>query len=154
MTNPGRALLNSIWLVFAGWWLALMWLIVSFGLVLTIVGVPFAWQAMKIAAFVVWPFGHALVRRPDSQMAVPSAVGNVIWVVLAGWWLALVHIVAGVALTISIIGIPLALGAFKMVPVTFAPFGRDVVATDPHPPASPVEAVTVPARWRRPATHH
>ena len=142
-----RAALNVVWLVLAGWWLALVWLLVSLGLVLTIVGIPFAAQTAKIAGFVLWPFGRALVTRADANLAL-SGIGNIAWIILAGWWLAIVHVGAGIALVVSIVGIPLGLGAFKMVPVTFAPFGREIVESGPGETAP--GGVWMPTRWHLP----
>jgi uncharacterized membrane protein YccF (DUF307 family) len=93
-----------------------------------IITIPFGLQAFKIASFTIWPFGRTLVKRPDAGAA--SAIGNVIWFVLAGVWLAIAHLVTSVALAITIIGIPLALANLKLVVVSLLPFGREVVPID------------------------
>jgi uncharacterized membrane protein YccF (DUF307 family) len=123
-----RVILNILWLVLSGLWMAIGWVLASLLMFLLIVTIPFGIQGMKIATFALWPFGRTLVRRPDA--GAPSAIGNVIWLVLAGWWLALGHLVAAVALAITIIGIPLALANFKMIPVSLLPLGREIVSVD------------------------
>ena len=120
-----RVILNLIWLVVAGIELTVAYVIAGVLLMITIIGIPFGLQAFKLAGFALWPFGRAVVRTKT-----PGAIamlGNLLWVVLAGWWLALVHIITGIALFITIIGIPMAIANFKMVGLAFAPFGRDVV---------------------------
>jgi uncharacterized membrane protein YccF (DUF307 family) len=119
-----RLLLNVIWLVFAGIWAFIAWAIAAVIMAVLIVTIPFAIQAAKIAVFSLWPFGRTLVRRPGAGL--PSVLGNILWFVLCGWWLALVHLVAGVVLCITLIGIPLGLGNFKLVPVSLWPMGREI----------------------------
>lgn len=118
-------ILNLIWLVVAGIELAVAYVIAGVLLMITIVGIPFGVQAFKLAGFALWPFGRAVVRTKTPGAV--AAVGNILWVVLAGWWLALLHIITGIALFVTIIGIPMAIANFKMVGLAFAPFGRDVV---------------------------
>jgi uncharacterized membrane protein YccF (DUF307 family) len=93
-----------------------------------IITIPFGVAALRIGIFALWPFGKTVVRREDAGAR--SAIGNVLWFVLAGWWLILLHIVTGVLLCITIIGIPLGLANFKLIPVTFRPFGRDIVSIE------------------------
>jgi uncharacterized membrane protein YccF (DUF307 family) len=123
-----RLLLNVIWLVFGGLWLAIGYAIVALVMVILIVTIPFGIAAARIALFCLWPFGRTIVRRPDAGAG--STIGNVIWFVLAGWWLAIGHIVTGVAMCLTIIGIPLGLANFKLIPVSLTPFGRDIVDLD------------------------
>src|SRR5215467_57053 len=99
--------------------------IVCFVLIITI---PFGIAAFRIAGYVLWPFGRTAERRPEAGVA--SAVGNILWVVLFGWWLALGHLIAGVALCLTIIGIPLGLASFKIIPVTLVPLGVRIVPTE------------------------
>ena len=120
-----RFLLNVIWLIFAGVWAFLGWMLAAVIMFILIITIPFGLQAVKIAFFSLWPFGRTLVRREGA--GAPSAVGNVLWVILCGWWLALMHLITGVAQAITIIGIPLALGNWKLIPVSLAPFGREAV---------------------------
>src|SRR5690349_5533842 len=95
---------------------------------LLIITIPFGVAALRIAAFCLWPFGRVIVRRSDAGAA--STIGNVIWIILAGWWLALAHLISGIALCITIIGIPLGLANFKMIPISFTPLGREIVPSD------------------------
>jgi len=117
-----------IWLVLCGWWMALAYVIAGIVMFVLIITIPFALQAFKLAGFMLWPFGRAVVRRPDAGAA--SVVGNILWVVLVGWELALGHLVSAVLLAITIIGIPLALANLKLVPISLLPFGRVVVPVD------------------------
>lgn len=119
------AILNVIWLVLEGIWMATGYVIagiICFALIITI---PFGVAAFRIAGYVLWPFGRTTVRRPEAGIA--SAIGNVLWVILFGWWLALGHLIAGVALCLTIIGIPLGLASFKIIPVTLVPLGVRIV---------------------------
>ena len=93
-----------------------------------IITIPFGIAAGRIALFCLWPFGRTLVRRPDAGTG--SLIGNVIWIILAGWWLALGHLVTGALMCLTIIGIPLGLANFKLIPVSLTPFGRDIVDID------------------------
>lgn len=126
-----RLILNLIWLVLAGFWLTLLYAffgIVAFILIITI---PFGFACFRIAAFTLWPFGRRIVRRPGAGAA--SLVGNIIWVILFGWELALAHLVTGIALCLTIIGIPLGLANLKLIPVSLLPLGTEIVGTDdPH----------------------
>jgi uncharacterized membrane protein YccF (DUF307 family) len=121
-----RTLLNVIWLVLAGFWLALGYCIAAVLLAITIIGLPFAKQALKLAGYAFWPFGRALVPSSTRHKGL-SVVGNILWFVLAGWWLALEHLVVGILLCVTIIGIPLGVGAFKMAGAALVPFGKEVV---------------------------
>ena len=121
-----KTLLNIIWLVFAGLWMAVGYLIAAVLLAVTIIGIPFAVQAVKLGIYALWPFGRALIQSPTRHKGL-SAVGNVLWFVLAGWWLALGHVLTGIALCLTIIGIPLGIADFKMAGAALVPFGREVV---------------------------
>jgi uncharacterized membrane protein YccF (DUF307 family) len=120
-----RVLLNIIWLIFGGLWLALGYAVAALIMFVLIITIPFGIAAARLALFSLWPFGRTLVRRPDAGAG--ALIGNVIWFLLAGWWLALGHLVTGVAMCITIIGIPLGLANFKLIPVALTPFGRDIV---------------------------
>jgi len=89
-----------------------------------IVTIPFGIAAFRMANYTLWPFGREVVRRPDAGVA--SAIGNIIWVIVAGWWLALGHLTAAVAQFISIIGIPLGLANLKLVPISLFPLGAEI----------------------------
>jgi uncharacterized membrane protein YccF (DUF307 family) len=97
-------------------------------MIILIITIPFGLQAFKLASYSLWPFGRTVVRRPGAGAS--STVGNVIWIVLAGWWLALEHLVTGVLLALTIIGIPLAVANFKLIGIALAPFGREIVRTE------------------------
>jgi uncharacterized membrane protein YccF (DUF307 family) len=120
-----KLLLNLIWLVFGGLAMAVAYALVALLMFVLIITIPFGIASARIALFCVWPFGRTLVRRPDAGAG--SLIGNVIWFVLAGWWLALGHIVTGVLMCVTIIGIPMGLANFKLIPVSLTPFGRDIV---------------------------
>jgi len=121
-----RLILNVLWLIFGGGLvLALGYgiaALICFALVVTI---PFGVASLRLAVYSLWPFGRTLVTKPSAGMA--SGAANVIWVIVAGWWLALSHIVAGIGLCLSIIGIPFGIANFKLVPAAFWPLGREVV---------------------------
>ena len=123
-----RTLLNLIWLVFAGFWLAILYVFAGILISLTIIGIPFGVAAFRMAGMALWPFGRQVVKKADA--GVGSTLGNILWFVLCGWWLALAHLVSAVALAVTIIGIPLAAGALKLLPVSINPFGREIVPTD------------------------
>jgi uncharacterized membrane protein YccF (DUF307 family) len=126
-----RLLLNIIWFVLAGLWLALGYAIAALICFILIITIPFGVAAIRIGLFALWPFGRTVVKRPDAGAG--SAIGNVIWFVLCGWWLALGHLVTGILLCVTIIGIPLGLANFKLIPVSLTPFGRDIVPIDAVP---------------------
>jgi len=126
-------LLNIIWLVLAGIWLAIGYALAGIFCFILIVTIPFGIASFRIANYALWPFGRTVVRRSDAGAA--SAIGNVIWVILPGWLLALEHLITGVLLCVTIIGIPLGVANFKMIPIALLPLGREIVPTDqPWPP--------------------
>jgi uncharacterized membrane protein YccF (DUF307 family) len=122
-----KTVLNVIWLVFAGFWMALGYLVAAILLAITIIGLPFAKQSLKLGRYALWPFGRALIQSPTRSKSL-SVVGNVLWFVLAGWWLALGHLLTGVALCLTIIGIPLGVADIKMAGAALVPFGRQIVS--------------------------
>ena len=130
-----RVILNIIWLVLAGIWLAIGYTIAGIIMCILIITIPFGLQAFKLAAYALWPFGRTVVRKESAGAG--SVIGNIIWFVLAGWWLALEHLITGVLLAITIIGLPLALANFKMIPISLVPFGREIVPADRATGASP-----------------
>ena len=121
-----RTIGNILWLVLAGFWLAVGYAIAGVILFVTIIGIPFGVQSFKLAGYSLWPFGRVVVQDPDASMAL-GCVGNVLWLVLAGWWLAIGHVVTGLALCLTIIGIPLGVANFKLALLALAPFGKEVV---------------------------
>jgi uncharacterized membrane protein YccF (DUF307 family) len=122
-----RLLLNLIWLVLSGFWLALGYVVAGILMCVLIVTIPFGLQAFKMASYALWPFGRTVVRRPTA--GVGSMVGNLLWFLLAGWWLALGHLISAVLLAITIIGIPLAVANLKLIPISLHPFGHDIVSS-------------------------
>jgi uncharacterized membrane protein YccF (DUF307 family) len=122
-----RTLLNVLWFVLSGFWLALGYAVAGLVMFVLIITIPFGVAAFRLAAFVVWPFGRTVVRRPDA--GAPSMVGNVLWFLLVGLWMALAHVILGVVLCLTIIGIPLGLGNFKLAAVAIAPLGKEIVRT-------------------------
>lgn len=124
-----KFILNVLWLLLSGFWLAVGYLLAALVMFILIITIPFGLQALKLASYSFWPFGRTVVRRPGRHAAV-SAIGNVLWFVLCGWWLALLHMITGVLLAVTIIGIPLAIANFKLVPVALVPFGREIVPAD------------------------
>jgi uncharacterized membrane protein YccF (DUF307 family) len=142
-----RLLLNVIWFVFAGLWTAIGYAIAALIMFILIITIPFGVAALRIGIFALWPFGKTVVRREDAGAG--SAIGNVIWFVLAGWWLILLHIVTGAVLCLTIIGIPLGLANFKLIPVTFRPFGRDIVSIEEAERRGLQQHAAVPAQPTR-----
>lgn len=120
-----NTLLNIIWLVLSGIWLFLGYVVAGVVMCVLIVTIPWGIASFRIAGYALWPFGRTVVQKPTSGAW--SFIGNVIWVILAGWWLALEHLVAGLLLCITIIGIPLGIANFKLVPVSLAPLGKEIV---------------------------
>ena len=120
-----RLLLNLIWLVFGGLVMAFGYAIVALVMFVLIITIPFGVASARIALFCLWPFGRTIVRRPDAGAG--STIGNIIWFLLAGWWLAIGHVITGVLMCVTIIGIPLGLANFKLIPVSLMPFGRDII---------------------------
>lgn len=119
-----RAIGNVLWFVLAGIWLAIGYAVAGLAMCVTIIGIPFGMQAFKLAGFVLWPFGRE-VTSPEGG-SVLRAVFNVIWLVLFGWEIFLGHLLAGVLLCITIIGIPFGVQAFKTGGMALWPFGREV----------------------------
>ena len=118
-------MLNIIWFVFSGIWLWIAYMLAGILCCLLIVTIPWGIASFRMASYAVWPFGRELVDKPSA--GVLTFLGNVIWVVAAGWWLALTHIVTGLALCITIIGIPMGIANFKLIPVSLMPLGKRIV---------------------------
>ncbi|HIW62675.1 MAG TPA: YccF domain-containing protein [Candidatus Stackebrandtia excrementipullorum] len=123
-----KTVLNIVWLVLSGIWLAIGYTIAGIVCCLLIVTIPFGIAAFRIAGYALWPFGRDVVRNPNAGAM--SVIGNVIWLIVAGWWLALEHLVTGVFLCLTVIGIPLGIANFKMIPVSLLPLGAQVVPSD------------------------
>ncbi|MFL5868550.1 MAG: YccF domain-containing protein [Thermoleophilaceae bacterium] len=123
-----RTLLNIIWLLLSGLWLAIGYALAGIVMFILIVTIPFGVQAFKLASFSLWPFGRTVVKKPTAGGG--SVIANVLWLLLAGWWIALGHLVTALALAVTIIGLPLAWANVKLVPVALWPFGREIVSAD------------------------
>jgi uncharacterized membrane protein YccF (DUF307 family) len=139
-----RLLLNIIWFVFAGVWIAIGYAFAALICFVLIITIPFGIAALRISVFALWPFGKTVVRRPDAGIA--SGIGNVIWFVLCGWWLALAHLITGTLLCLTIIGIPLGLANYKLIPVSLLPLGREIVSVDQLDAVGDGGYVTIPDR--------
>jgi len=122
-----RVVLNVIWLLFAGIWLFLTYLVAAILSFIFIITIPFGIASLRIAFYALWPFGRTVVRKQSAGAG--SLIGNILWFVLGGWYLTLMHIVTGVLLCLTVIGIPLGLGNFKMIKVSLMPFGHEIVST-------------------------
>ena len=120
-----RTLLNVIWVVFGGFWLALGYFVAGILACILIVTIPVGIASFRMARYVLWPFGRTVEKRPGAGAG--SAIMNAIWFVIAGWWLAIIHVAAALAQTVTIIGIANAWVSIKMIPVTCFPFGKRIV---------------------------
>ena len=126
--------LNIIWLLLAGIWLAIAYAVLGLICFVLIITIPFGIASWRIAGYALWPFGRTVIRRPDAGIG--SAIGNVIWMIVAGIWLAIGHLVTGILLCLTIIGIPLGIADFKMIPISLLPLGREIVPVDSTYPAT------------------
>ena len=118
---------NIIWLLLAGIWLFIGYVIAGILNRIFIITIPFGVQSFKLAAFAIWPFGRTVVDRPGAS-ALGSGCGNILWFVLGGWYMALVHFVTGILLCLPVITIPLAVQDFKLAGLALAPFGKEIVS--------------------------
>lgn len=120
-----RTIGNVLWFLLAGFWLAIGYVLAGLLAFVLVVTIPFGIAAFRLAGFVIWPFGRTVVRRQDAGAW--SLLGNILWVIFFGWELALAHLVAGLLLCVTIIGIPFGIACWKMVPLAFLPLGSRVV---------------------------
>ena len=131
--------LNLLWMVFGGVWMALGWLIAAVIMAITIIGIPWARAAFNIAIYAFLPFGYKAVARgehyghDDIGTGPLGVIGNIIWLVLAGWWLALGHFITAILLALTIIGIPFAWAHLKLAGVALWPIGKMIVPADDAP---------------------
>jgi uncharacterized membrane protein YccF (DUF307 family) len=129
-------LLNVLWIVFGGLWMAVGWLIATVIMAITIIGLPWARAAFNIASYTLLPFGRKAVSRaaylgtPDAGTGPFGLIGNIVWLVLAGWWLALGHLLTAIALAVTIIGIPFAWAHLKLAGIALWPIGKMIVEAD------------------------
>lgn len=120
-----RTIGNILWFILAGWWLALCYVVAGLLACILIITIPFGIAAFRLAGYAVWPFGRRVVVTPRAGL--PSLIGNVVWIILFGWELALLHIAAGVLLMITIIGIPFGVASIKLAVLALVPLGTRVV---------------------------
>ena len=129
-------LLNILWIVFGGLWMAVGWLLAAVIMAVTIVGIPWARAAANIALYTLLPFGHTAVDReeftgrPSVGTGPLGLVGNLLWLLLAGWWLALAHLIIALGLAITIIGLPFAWAHLKLAGLALWPIGKEIVSTE------------------------
>ncbi len=122
-----KVILNIIWLVLCGFWMAIGYCVAGIICCILIITTPFGIASFRIASYALWPFGRTIVDAPDAGAA--SLIGNIIWFIFAGLWLAIGHLITGVLLCVTIIGIPLALANFKLIPISLMPLGKVIVNT-------------------------
>ena len=120
-----RLILNVVWFVLCGLWLAIGYALAGLICFVLIITIPFGFAAFRIANYALWPFGRSILPRQTAGVA--SVIGNVVWVLLFGWWLAIGHLVTGAILCLTIIGIPLGLANFKLIPISLVPLGVQIV---------------------------
>jgi uncharacterized membrane protein YccF (DUF307 family) len=118
---------NLIWLIFGGFLVFIEYMVAGFLLCLTIIGIPFGLQAFKLAMLALWPFGTTIGLKPSAPGCL-STIMNLIWLLIGGIWIALTHLVFGILLGITIIGIPWAKQHFKLVSLALTPFGREIIS--------------------------
>ena len=123
-----RTLLNLIWVVFGGFWLWLTYLVAGVLACLLIVTIPWGIASFRMAGFALWPFGRTIVDRPGAGAA--STIGNIVWILVFGWGLALGHVTTALAQALTIVGIPLALANLKLIPVSLLPMGKEIVPVE------------------------
>jgi uncharacterized membrane protein YccF (DUF307 family) len=126
-------LLNLLWIIFGGLWMALGWIVAAVIMAITIIGLPWAWAAVNIASYTLLPFGRKAVSRAehlgthDIGTGPFGLLGNIVWLVLAGWWLALGHLLTAILWAVTIIGIPFAWAHFKLAGIALWPIGKTIV---------------------------
>ena len=124
-TGPLSLVLNIIWFIFSGLWLWLAYMLAGVICCLLIVTIPWGVASFRMASYAAWPFGREVIEKPSSGLG--ALLGNVIWLVVAGWWIALTHIATAIALCITIIGIPMAVANLKLIPISLMPLGKQIV---------------------------
>jgi uncharacterized membrane protein YccF (DUF307 family) len=123
-----RLILNIVWLIFGGLWLALGYVLAAVVCFVLIITIPFGIASLRIASYALWPFGRTIVEKPGVRPG--ATIGNIIWVILCGVWLAIGHLASAIAMAITVIGIPLALANLKLIPVSLFPLGKQIVPVD------------------------
>ena len=126
-----RTILNIIWLVLCGFWMAIAYAVaglICFLFFFLVITIPFGIAAFRIAGYVLWPFGRTIEQRRSAGIG--SLIGNILWIIFLGWELALAHLITGALLCLTIIGIPLGLANFKIIPISLLPLGVRIVPSD------------------------
>jgi uncharacterized membrane protein YccF (DUF307 family) len=123
-----KTILNVIWFVLSGVWLFLGYMIAGVICCILIVTIPWGIASFRLANYAAWPFGREVINKPKSGCL--TMIGNVIWLIVAGWWMALLHVITGVLLCITIVGIPLGVANFKMIGICLVPLGKEIVAKE------------------------
>ena len=122
-------LLNVLWIVFGGLYMAIGWMIAALIMVITIIGIPWARAAFTIALYTLLPFGQTVANRKSGiGSGFLGFIGNLIWLVLAGWWLALGHLITALLLALTIIGLPFAWAHLKLAGLALWPVGKEIVS--------------------------
>ncbi|MET3859331.1 uncharacterized membrane protein YccF (DUF307 family) [Dietzia sp. 2505] len=132
-----RTLGNVLWFLLAGWWLALVYVLAGIIACILIITIPFGIASFRLAAYVLWPFGRRTEFRRDAGAF--SLIGNILWILVLGWELAIAHLVAGLLLCLTIVGIPFGIACWKMVPLALLPLGQRIVPIR-HPSEDPFAA--------------
>lgn len=122
-----KTLLNILWLVLSGFWMFLAYALVAALWCITVVGIPFGIASFRIGRYALWPFGREVVRKQSAGAG--SSLGNAVWFILSGIWLAIGHVLTGALLCLTVIGIPLGVANFKLIPVCLFPLGREIVSS-------------------------
>jgi uncharacterized membrane protein YccF (DUF307 family) len=131
--SPLSFLLNLLWIVFGGLWMAVGWVIAAILMAITVIGLPWTWAAFNIASYTLLPFGQKAVSRAeysgsrDIGTGPLGVLGNIVWLVLAGWWLALGHVITAILLAVTIVGIPFAWAHLKLAGIALWPIGKMIV---------------------------
>jgi uncharacterized membrane protein YccF (DUF307 family) len=137
--SPVSLLFNLLWIIFGGLWMAVGWVVAAAVMAITIIGLPWARAAFNIASYTLLPFGRKAVSRTeylgveDIGTGLFGFLGNLIWLVLAGWWLALGHLITAILLAVTIIGIPFAWAHLKLAGIALWPIGKMIVDADEPP---------------------
>ena len=127
---------NILWFFLAGLWLAIGYALAAVIMCILVITIPFGIASWRMATYVIWPFGRSVVTRPGAGAA--STIGNILWFLLAGLWIAIEHVIAGVLLCCTIIGIPFGIVSFRMAGLALAPLGKDIVKKGREPSGSTV----------------
>ena len=121
-------ILNILWFILGGWLMAIQWFLGGLILAITVIGLPFVPGIWRIAKFSAFPFGQQLIERPKGAGGTAfSGILNIIWLIFAGIWIAISHLIAGIVLFITIIGIPFGFAHFKLAGAALMPVGKEAV---------------------------